>query len=197
MVIFKRDFFQLVFLSSTLYGWTKEVPCTEESPISATNPYGRTKLFIEGICRGMYIALTLNVRSYYLDTSNPVGAHPSGYIGEDSLRFPNNLMPYVQQVAVGRRPHLTNPKTLRPSAPTPYKERCSPSFCLIHKSRSEALQRFPETGSPSRRVSSSSLPSLFRAPPLSLSLSSPSASLSLSGGRVVVVVVVIAGVVVV
>ncbi|KAJ4916288.1 P-loop containing nucleoside triphosphate hydrolase protein [Raphanus sativus] len=80
-----------------------------------------------------------------------------------------------------------NPKTLRPSAPTPYKKRCSPSFCLIHKSRSEALQRFPETGSPSRRVSSSSLPSLSRAPPLSLSLFAVRFSLPLrrtsGGGR--------------
>ncbi|KAJ4880287.1 UDP-glucose 4-epimerase 2 [Raphanus sativus] len=96
--------FQLVFSSSaTVYGWLKEVPCTEESPISATNPYGRT----EKKSAGMYIALTLNGRSYYLDTSNPVGAHPSDNIGEDPLGVPNNLVPYVQQVAVGRRPHLT------------------------------------------------------------------------------------------
>uniref|UniRef100_A0A1J3ITY1 UDP-glucose 4-epimerase n=1 Tax=Noccaea caerulescens TaxID=107243 RepID=A0A1J3ITY1_NOCCA len=97
----------LVFSSSaTVYGWPKEVPCTEESPISATNPYGRTKLYIEEICRDVHRS-DPEWKIILLRYFNPVGAHPSGYIGEDPLGVPNNLMPYVQQVAVGRRPHLT------------------------------------------------------------------------------------------
>ncbi|KAL0738876.1 hypothetical protein Bca4012_015086 [Brassica carinata] len=97
----------LVFSSSaTVYGWPKEVPCTEESPISATNPYGRTKLFIEEICRDVH-GSDPEWKIILLRYFNPVGAHPSGYIGEDPLGIPNNLMPYIQQVAVGRRPHLT------------------------------------------------------------------------------------------
>ncbi|CAN0908837.1 UDP-glucose 4-epimerase 5 [Linum grandiflorum] len=97
----------LVFSSSaTVYGWPKEVPCTEEFPINAMNPYGRTKLFIEDICRDVY-ASDSKWRIILLRYFNPVGAHPSGKIGEDPRGIPNNLMPYVQQVAVGRRPHLT------------------------------------------------------------------------------------------
>ncbi|KAG8375114.1 hypothetical protein BUALT_Bualt10G0066700 [Buddleja alternifolia] len=98
---------QLVFSSSaTVYGWPKKVPCTEESPISATNPYGRTKLFIEEICRDIYQSDS-TWKIILLRYFNPVGAHPSGYIGEDPRGIPNNLMPFVQQVAVGRRPALT------------------------------------------------------------------------------------------
>ncbi|XP_010422027.1 PREDICTED: UDP-glucose 4-epimerase 5 [Camelina sativa] len=97
----------LVFSSSaTVYGSPKEVPCTEESPISALNPYGRTKLFIEEICRDVY-GSDPEWKIILLRYFNPVGAHPSGEIGEDPLGIPNNLMPFVQQVAVGRRPHLT------------------------------------------------------------------------------------------
>ncbi|KAL0297518.1 UNVERIFIED_CONTAM: UDP-glucose 4-epimerase GEPI48 [Sesamum radiatum] len=97
----------LVFSSSaTVYGWPKVVPCTEESPISATNPYGRTKLFIEEICRDIYQSDS-TWKIILLRYFNPVGAHPSGYIGEDPRGIPNNLMPFVQQVAVGRRPALT------------------------------------------------------------------------------------------
>ncbi|CAA7402475.1 unnamed protein product [Spirodela intermedia] len=98
---------KLVFSSSaTVYGWPKEVPCTEEFDLSATNPYGRTKLFIEEICRDIHISdpdWSIILLRYF----NPVGAHPSGHIGEDPRGFPNNLMPFVQQVAVGRRPALT------------------------------------------------------------------------------------------
>ncbi|KAL6549848.1 RmlD substrate binding domain [Orobanche minor] len=98
---------KLVFSSSaTVYGSPKEVPCTEDSSISALNPYGRTKLFIEEICRDLYQsdnAWKIILLRYF----NPVGAHPSGYIGEDPRGIPNNLMPFVQQVAVGRRPALT------------------------------------------------------------------------------------------
>ncbi|XP_061982396.1 UDP-glucose 4-epimerase 2-like isoform X1 [Populus nigra] len=116
---------QLVFSSSaTVYGCPKEVPCTEEFPLSAASPYGRTKhgffiferschltsfifqLFIEGICCDIYRSDS-EWKIILLRYFNPVGAHPSGHIGEDPLGIPNNLMPYVQQVAVGRRPHLT------------------------------------------------------------------------------------------
>ncbi|KAK4260639.1 hypothetical protein QN277_003729 [Acacia crassicarpa] len=98
---------KLVFSSSaTVYGWPKQVPCTEESPLSALNPYGRTKLAIEEICRDIYRA-DPGWKIILLRYFNPVGAHPSGYIGEDPHGIPNNLMPLVQQVAVGRRPALT------------------------------------------------------------------------------------------
>ncbi|RZC31354.1 UDP-glucose 4-epimerase GEPI48 isoform C [Glycine soja] len=98
---------KLVFSSSaTVYGWPKEVPCTEEFPLSAMNPYGRTKLIIEEICRDVHCAEP-DCKIILLRYFNPVGAHPSGYIGEDPRGIPNNLMPFVQQVAVGRRPALT------------------------------------------------------------------------------------------
>lgn len=98
---------KLVFSSSaTVYGWPKEVPCTEEFPLSAASPYGRTKLYIEEICRDIYRSdpgWKITLLRYF----NPVGAHPSGHIGEDPRGIPNNLMPFVQQVAVGRRSALT------------------------------------------------------------------------------------------
>ncbi|XP_057966840.1 UDP-glucose 4-epimerase GEPI48-like [Malania oleifera] len=98
---------KLVFSSSaTVYGWPKEVPCTEDFPLQATNPYGRTKLFIEEICRDIFHS-DPEWKIILLRYFNPVGAHPSGYIGEDPRGIPNNLMPFVQQVAVGRRPALT------------------------------------------------------------------------------------------
>ncbi|KAK4400955.1 UDP-glucose 4-epimerase GEPI48 [Sesamum angolense] len=78
----------------------------QRNPISATNPYGRTKLFIEEICRDIYQSDS-TWKIILLRYFNPVGAHPSGYIGEDPRGIPNNLMPFVQQVAVGRRPALT------------------------------------------------------------------------------------------
>ncbi|KAG5563466.1 hypothetical protein RHGRI_006032 [Rhododendron griersonianum] len=97
----------LVFSSSaTVYGWPKVVPCTEEFALSAANPYGRTKLFIEEICRDIHLS-DPEWKIILLRYFNPVGAHPSGYIGEDPRGIPNNLMPFVQQVAVGRRPALT------------------------------------------------------------------------------------------
>lgn len=98
---------KLVFSSSaTVYGWPKEVPCTEEFPLSAANPYGRTKLFIEEICRDIFKS-DPQWKIILLRYFNPVGSHPSGHIGEDPRGVPNNLMPFVQQVAVGRRPALT------------------------------------------------------------------------------------------
>ncbi|CAL9095591.1 unnamed protein product [Musa acuminata var. zebrina] len=97
---------KLVFSSSaTVYGWPKDLPCTEESPLCAMNPYGRTKLMIEEICRDIHHA-DGDWKIMLLRYFNPVGAHPSGQIGEDPCGIPNNLMPLVQQVAVGRRPTL-------------------------------------------------------------------------------------------
>jgi len=96
----------LVFSSSaTVYGDPATVPITEDFPLSATNPYGRSKLFIEDMLRDIALAdggWTIALLRYF----NPVGAHESGLIGEDPRGIPNNLMPYVAQVAVGRRPHL-------------------------------------------------------------------------------------------
>jgi len=97
----------IVFSSSaTVYGDPASVPVKEDFPISATNPYGRTKLFIEEILRDVYRSdASWNV--ILLRYFNPVGAHRSGRIGEDPKGIPNNLMPYIQQVAVGRREHLS------------------------------------------------------------------------------------------
>lgn len=96
----------VVFSSSaTVYGDPATVPITEDFPLSATNPYGRSKLFIEEMLRDIALAdagWTIALLRYF----NPVGAHESGLIGEDPRGIPNNLMPYVAQVAVGRRPHL-------------------------------------------------------------------------------------------
>ncbi len=96
----------VVFSSSaTVYGDPASVPITEEFPLSATNPYGRSKLVIEEILRDVARAdagWTVALLRYF----NPVGAHASGLIGEDPRGIPNNLMPYIAQVAVGRRPHL-------------------------------------------------------------------------------------------
>ncbi|MEQ1662980.1 MAG: UDP-glucose 4-epimerase GalE [Thiobacillus sp.] len=96
----------VVFSSSaTVYGDPATVPITEAFPLSATNPYGRSKLFIEEMLRDIAVsdkAWNIALLRYF----NPVGAHESGLIGEDPRGIPNNLMPYVAQVAVGRRPHL-------------------------------------------------------------------------------------------
>merc|ERR1712176_154434 len=92
--------------SATVYGDAKEVPVLENFPLSATNPYGRTKLFIEEILRDLSVSDS-EWRIILLRYFNPVGAHPSGLIGEDPKGIPNNLMPYVQQVAVGRRKELS------------------------------------------------------------------------------------------
>jgi UDP-glucose 4-epimerase len=93
----------LVFSSSaTVYG-EGAPPLVESAPLSATNPYGRTKLFIEDILRDLATA-EAGWRIALLRYFNPVGAHPSGTIGEDPRGTPNNLMPFVLQVAVGRRP---------------------------------------------------------------------------------------------
>lgn len=96
----------LVFSSSaTVYGDAKTVPISEGSPLSATNPYGRTKLMIEEILRDLG-ASDAQWRIALLRYFNPVGAHESGRIGEDPRGTPNNLLPFVAQVAVGRRPKV-------------------------------------------------------------------------------------------
>jgi len=92
----------LVFSSSaTVYGEPQSVPIREDAPLSATNPYGRSKLIIEDILRDMHRA-DPDWRIALLRYFNPVGAHPSGRIGEDPNGIPNNLMPYIAQVAVGK-----------------------------------------------------------------------------------------------
>ncbi|MEO7852188.1 MAG: UDP-glucose 4-epimerase GalE [Rubrivivax sp.] len=96
----------LVFSSSaTVYGAPKTLPISEDAALSATNPYGQTKLIGETILRDL-CAADANLRVACLRYFNPVGAHPSGLIGEDPRGTPNNLMPYVAQVAVGRRSAL-------------------------------------------------------------------------------------------
>ncbi|MFP4278859.1 MAG: UDP-glucose 4-epimerase GalE [Halochromatium sp.] len=97
---------RLVFSSSaTVYGDPATVPIREDFPLSATNPYGRTKLFIEEILRDLYRAdpsWEIALLRYF----NPVGAHASGRIGEDPNGMPNNLMPFIGQVAAGKREAL-------------------------------------------------------------------------------------------
>jgi UDP-glucose 4-epimerase len=91
--------------SATVYGRPQQLPIREDAALSATNPYGSTKLMGETILRDLQAAdpdWTIACLRYF----NPVGAHESGLIGEDPRGTPNNLMPYVAQVAVGRRPHL-------------------------------------------------------------------------------------------
>lgn len=97
----------IVFSSSaTVYGDPASVPIREDFPLSCTNPYGRTKLMIEEILRDLQLAdPAWNV--VLLRYFNPVGAHASGRIGEDPNGIPNNLMPYVSQVAVGKLAQLT------------------------------------------------------------------------------------------
>lgn len=96
----------LVFSSSaTVYGDPASVPIAEDFPRHHTNPYGHTKLVCEDMLAAMRVANPA-WRTGVLRYFNPVGAHPSGLIGEDPTGLPNNLMPYVAQVAVGKRPYL-------------------------------------------------------------------------------------------
>ena len=96
----------LVFSSSaTVYGDPERLPLNEDHPLRATNPYGQTKLTIEQILRDLYVSdntWQIMILRYF----NPVGAHESGLIGEDPQGIPNNLMPFISQVAVGRRESL-------------------------------------------------------------------------------------------
>ena len=96
----------MVFSSSaTVYGIPKEVPLREDFPLSTTNPYGSTKLMIEGILKDVYNAdneWDITILRYF----NPIGAHDSGLIGEDPNGIPNNLMPYITKVASKQLPCL-------------------------------------------------------------------------------------------
>ncbi|MBR5271723.1 MAG: UDP-glucose 4-epimerase GalE [Clostridia bacterium] len=98
----KYDVNNIVFSSSaTVYGMPKTVPITEDFPLSTTNPYGSTKLMIENILTDIQKAnskLSVTLLRYF----NPIGAHKSGNLGEDPQGIPNNLLPYVAQVAVGK-----------------------------------------------------------------------------------------------
>jgi UDP-glucose 4-epimerase len=98
---------KMVFSSSaTVYGMPKQVPISEDFSLQATNPYGRTKLMIEEILRDLYISNDewgIALLRYF----NPIGAHESGRIGEDPNGIPNNLMPYITQVAVGKLKELS------------------------------------------------------------------------------------------
>lgn len=102
----ETDVKTLVFSSSaTVYGDPQRLPLTEDHPLSATNPYGQTKLVIENMLRELYRSdpsWHIGILRYF----NPVGAHATGLIGEDPQGLPNNLMPFVAQVAVGRREFL-------------------------------------------------------------------------------------------
>ncbi|MGK2319337.1 UDP-glucose 4-epimerase GalE [Gordonia rhizosphera NBRC 16068] len=103
----RHDVRTLVFSSSaTVYGAEPQLPMTEDLPTSATNPYGWTKVMIEQVLRDV-AAADDRWRIAALRYFNPVGAHPSGEIGEDPSGIPNNLMPFVAQVAVGRREKLS------------------------------------------------------------------------------------------
>ena len=106
-VMTKHNCKKLVFSSSaTVYGDPHTVPIQEDFPLSATNPYGRSKLMIEDMLRDLYRSdsnWSLALLRYF----NPVGAHVSGLIGEDPQGIPNNLMPYIAQVAVGKREKLS------------------------------------------------------------------------------------------
>jgi UDP-glucose 4-epimerase len=98
---------KMVFSSSaTVYGLPEACPVKETFPLSATNPYGRTKLMIEQILRDLHASdpeWSIALLRYF----NPAGAHKSGRIGEDPRGAPSNLLPFISQVAVGRRPELT------------------------------------------------------------------------------------------
>jgi len=112
----KAGVFNMVFSSSaTVYGDPATVPITEDFPLDAVNPYGRTKLTIEYILKELHQSdnrWNIALLRYF----NPVGAHPSGEIGEDPNGIPNNLMPYVSQVAVGKLAQL---KIFGDNYPTP------------------------------------------------------------------------------
>lgn len=105
-VMQKNEVRRIVFSSSaTVYGMNNVSPLKEEMPLSATNPYGRTKLMIEEILQDVYNSEPgwhISRLRYF----NPIGAHESGLIGEDPNGVPNNLMPYVTQVAIGRLAEL-------------------------------------------------------------------------------------------
>lgn len=103
----KHDVKKIVFSSSaTVYGMNNVSPLTEDLPLSTTNPYGSTKLMIEQIFQDIYVSdkeWSIALLRYF----NPIGAHESGRMGEDPKGIPNNIMPYITQVAVGKRDKLS------------------------------------------------------------------------------------------
>jgi UDP-galactose 4-epimerase (EC 5.1.3.2) len=102
----ENDVKKLVFSSSaTVYGYPETVPIDESFPLSVTNPYGRTKLMVEDILRDLHQSDS-TWKIALLRYFNPIGAHVSGRIGESPVGIPNNLMPYITQVAIGRREKL-------------------------------------------------------------------------------------------
>ena len=102
----KHNVKKIIFSSSaTVYGDPATVPIKEDFPLSATNPYGQTKLMIEQILKDLYISDN-NWSIILLRYFNPIGAHESGLIGESPNGIPNNLMPYINQVALGKLDHL-------------------------------------------------------------------------------------------
>lgn len=107
----------LVFSSSaTLHGYPEAVPIPETAPIAPINPYGHTKAAVEQMLADLHASAPNTWRIACLRYFNPVGAHPSGRIGENPLGIPNNLFPFVSQVAVGRR---AQPKVFGGDWPTP------------------------------------------------------------------------------
>ncbi|KZR85033.1 UDP-glucose 4-epimerase [Synechococcus sp. MIT S9509] len=102
-----HDCHTLVFSSSaTLYGYPERVPIPETAPIQPINPYGHSKAAVEQLLQDLAVSAANQWRIACLRYFNPVGAHPSGKIGEDPLGTPNNLFPFLSQVAVGRRESL-------------------------------------------------------------------------------------------
>ncbi|TWT07156.1 UDP-glucose 4-epimerase GalE [Planococcus sp. CPCC 101016] len=105
-IMLKHGVQKLVFSSSaTVYGHPERVPIEESFSLSATNPYGRTKLMIEEILRDLAVS-NPSFRIAILRYFNPIGAHPSGKLGEDPRGIPNNLIPFITQVAIGKRQEL-------------------------------------------------------------------------------------------
>lgn len=107
-----HDVSTLIFSSSaTVYGDPASTPITEEFPLSTTNPYGQSKLMVENILKDLTVADELTSAPFWrlgiLRYFNPVGAHHSGRIGEDPKGIPNNLLPYISQVAVGKLSELS------------------------------------------------------------------------------------------
>ena len=106
-IMAQHGVFDVVFSSSaTVYGENNPIPYVEHFPLSSTSPYGRTKVMIEQFLQDAFVAdprWNVSLLRYF----NPVGAHPSGLIGEDPNGIPNNLMPFITQVAVGKREKLS------------------------------------------------------------------------------------------
>ena len=106
-IMTEYDVKKIVFSSSaTVYGINNSSPLVEEMPTSATNPYGYTKVMLEQILKDVYVAdsdWSIALLRYF----NPIGAHESGMIGENPLGIPNNLMPFIAQVAIGKRQELS------------------------------------------------------------------------------------------